>query len=91
MPCWRARGADDFKVGAGVRVSAVSGMVLTVEPGAYLRDQGMGCRIEDCVLVTEDGCEVLSKGVPALPDDIETLMAEKGVVEVPVGLSGAGR
>jgi Xaa-Pro aminopeptidase len=62
------------------------GMLITVEPGAYLRDQGMGCRIEDVVLVTADGHEVLSRGVPSSPDAIERLMAERGVVDVPVGL-----
>lgn len=64
----------------------VEGMVLTVEPGAYLRDQGMGCRIEDTVLVTKDGCEVLSAGVPSAPDAIEAWMQTRGVTSVPVGL-----
>jgi Xaa-Pro aminopeptidase len=54
-----------------------AGMVITVEPGAYLRDQDMGCRIEDTILVTADGCEVLSKDVPSTPDAIEALMAKK--------------
>lgn len=62
------------------------GMVLTVEPGAYLRDQGMGCRIEDTILVTATGCEVLSKAVPSTPDAIEALMRESGLVDVEVGL-----
>jgi Xaa-Pro aminopeptidase len=61
------------------------GMVITVEPGAYLREQGMGCRIEDTILVTADGNEVLSAGVPSLPDAIEALMAEQGVLERPAG------
>jgi Xaa-Pro aminopeptidase len=62
------------------------GMVITVEPGAYLRDQGMGCRIEDTVLVTASGFENMSGHLPATPDAIEALMKERGVIEVPVGL-----
>ncbi len=57
------------------------GMVITVEPGAYLRDVGMGCRIEDTILVTADGCEVLSAGVPSTPDAIEALMAQDGLLQ----------
>lgn len=63
-----------------------SGMVITVEPGAYLRDQGMGCRIEDTVLVTEDGCRVLSGGAPSKPEDIELLMSKPGITDLPVGV-----
>jgi len=53
-----------------------AGMVITVEPGAYLPKKGFGCRIEDCVLVTKDGCEVMSKNVPSHPDAIEAWMAK---------------
>jgi Xaa-Pro aminopeptidase len=59
------------------------GMVITVEPGAYLRDIGMGCRIEDTILVTPTGCEVLSKDVPSTPDAIEALMAKGGLLPPP--------
>ena len=37
------------------------GQVFSIEPGIYLLDQGIGVRIEDLVLITEDGCEVLNK------------------------------
>jgi len=59
------------------------GMVLTVEPGLYVAPdakapapyRGIGIRIEDDVLVTETGHEVLSRDAPKEVDDIERLMA----------------
>ena len=50
------------------------GMVFAIEPGLYNPDTGIGIRIEDTVLITEDGCEVLSKAVPKEIDEIEALM-----------------
>jgi Xaa-Pro aminopeptidase len=59
------------------------GMVLTIEPGLYIRAdaenvpdelRGIGVRLEDDVLVTEDGHEVLTRDVPVAPDEIERLV-----------------
>lgn len=67
------------------------GMIITVEPGAYLDKQGMGCRIEDTVLVTSDGHKNLSASCPSAPDEIEKLMAEKGIGQAVIGSKGGGR
>lgn len=40
------------------------GMVMTVEPGIYIPEEGIGVRIEDDILITDDGCEVLSADCP---------------------------
>ncbi|HHI78588.1 MAG TPA: aminopeptidase P family protein [Planctomycetes bacterium] len=64
------------------------GMVITVEPGAYLGKEGMGCRIEDDILVTKDGYRLLSAGCPSDPDGIEALMMKNGMAKVPTGAEG---
>jgi len=72
----------DYKIGGEWRILE-PGMVLTVEPGLYIRDPKhiakkwhfIGIRIEDDVLVTKTGHDVLTKGAPKEVDEIEALMA----------------
>ncbi len=52
----------------------VPGMVLTVEPGVYVPEWGVGIRIEDDVVVTDRGCELLSPQIPREFWEIEDLM-----------------
>lgn len=51
------------------------GMVFTVEPGLYIPEEETGIRIEDNVIVTKDGCRVLSKDIIRTADEIESFMA----------------
>ncbi|MEL6497807.1 MAG: Xaa-Pro peptidase family protein [Planctomycetota bacterium] len=51
------------------------GTVITIEPGIYLTGEAIGIRIEDDILVTEDGYEVLTTGIPRTAEEIEAFMA----------------
>jgi Xaa-Pro aminopeptidase len=53
------------------------GMVITIEPGIYLPEEKIGIRIEDMVLVTQDGVELLTHRLPRDPDEIEKTMSQK--------------
>lgn len=52
-----------------------AGMVITIEPGIYLPEEGIGIRIEDVVLVTANGAKVLSSSLPREVNEIEKAMA----------------
>ncbi len=51
------------------------GMVITVEPGLYIADEEIGVRIENDILIIEDGCIDLSVAIPRTVEEIEALMA----------------
>jgi Xaa-Pro aminopeptidase len=84
---WLGRDVHDvglYKLGDTPR-ALEPGMVFTVEPGLYVPAdaedvpapfRGIGIRIEDDVLVTATGVEVLSAAVPKHPAEIEPLRAE---------------
>ncbi|HEY1393505.1 MAG TPA: aminopeptidase P N-terminal domain-containing protein [Methylibium sp.] len=60
------------------------GMVVTLEPGLYVRPAAdilqhywnIGIRIEDDAVVTPEGCELITRGAPVKPDEIEALMRD---------------
>jgi Xaa-Pro aminopeptidase len=67
----------------GASMTLEPGMVLTVEPGLYFPScpegvdhpfSGIGVRLEDDLLVTEEGVENLTKSVPVSPEDVEALL-----------------
>ena len=73
----------DYRVGGEWRVLE-PGMVMTVEPGIYVppddskvakKWRGIGIRVEDNVVVTQDGCELLTAGLAKTVEEIEALMA----------------
>ncbi|HFC53643.1 MAG TPA: Xaa-Pro aminopeptidase [Gammaproteobacteria bacterium] len=75
----------EYKVGESWRMLE-PGMVMTVEPGVYIpagsrgvdrKWWNIGIRIEDDVLVTRDGCEILSAGLPRTVEEIEAFMSHE--------------
>jgi len=53
------------------------GMVMAIEPGLYYPEKNLGIRIEDTVVITRDGCEVLTAGVPKEIEEIEALLSRR--------------
>lgn len=53
------------------------GMIFAIEPGFYDPQKNIGIRIEDTVLITKDGCEVLTKDVPKEIEEIEKLFSQR--------------
>ncbi len=69
-------GLDTHDVG-GYEEPMAENMVFTVDAGIYVREWGIGLRIEDNVLVTTSGCENLSQSIPATIEEIENVMSGK--------------
>jgi len=68
-------GLDTHDVG-GYEDPMAENMIFTVDAGIYVREWGIGLRIEDNVLVTADGCENLSAAIPATIEEIEAVLAQ---------------
>lgn len=61
----------------GSRGPLREGMVFAIEPGLYYPEKNIGIRVEDTILITKDGCEVLSRDVPKEIKDMEELLATR--------------
>ncbi len=68
-------GLDTHDVGSR-DIELKPGMVLTNEPGLYIEQENIGIRIEDDLLITEDGCENLSKQIIKTVEEIEGFMGK---------------
>lgn len=69
-------GLDVHDVGLYSR-SIEAGMVFTCEPGIYIPEEGIGCRLENDYLITNDGNINLSEALPIEIDEIEAIMANQ--------------
>jgi Xaa-Pro aminopeptidase len=62
----------------GPRITRLEeGMVFAIEPALYYPEKAIGIRIEDTILVTKDGCEVLTAAAPKEIADVERLMGKR--------------
>jgi Xaa-Pro aminopeptidase len=68
-------GLDTHDIGSYDELIAEN-MIFTVDAGIYVREWGIGLRVEDDVLVTASGCENLSASIPATIEEIEAILAD---------------
>lgn len=67
-------GVDTHDATTADQAKLAPGMVITNEPGLYIDEEEIGVRIEDDLLITENGCVVLSQSIPRTTEEIEALM-----------------
>lgn len=67
-------GLDVHDVGTNKDEAIKPGMVLTCEPAIYVEEEGIGIRIENDILITEDGNIDLMEQIPVEPEEIETII-----------------
>ena len=70
-------GAETHDIGRYQEKLLKPNMVLTVEPGLYIEQWEIGIRIEDDVVVTENGCKVLSEKMIKTVEEIEAFMSKE--------------
>ncbi len=58
------------------------GMVIANEPLCVFPEENLGVRVEDTILITEDGCENLTAGIPRTVSEIEAMMKKPGIVQI---------
>ena len=57
--------------------AVAEGMVFTIEPGIYIREESLGIRLENDVVIGKDGNRDLFENIPIEADEIEALMAQQ--------------
>ncbi len=70
-------GIDVHDVTVPEQAKLTPGMIITDEPGLYIDEEEIGIRIEDDLLITEDGCVVLSESIVRTVEEIEAKMKER--------------
>ena len=68
----------------GASATYEPGMIFTIEPAMQIEAEHLGLRLEDMILITENGYEVLSKFVPIEVKDIEKTMTRHGLSDAAV-------
>ena len=76
---WVGMEVHDVSGGLPTPLTYEPGMIFTIEPAMQIEDEHLGIRLEDMILITENGYENLSAFVPVEIDAIEKLMKEPGL------------